>query len=345
MMSMTTSRLWPRFAWRVFLAYFVCFHAGLALAEYPTSQLLMEAEKSIAGEVLHYPEKAPAKVTSVIVNIAPGASTGWHQHGTPMFAYLLAGELEVEYIDGKRSQVKTGDAFMEAMAVAHIGANLGNEPARVLAVFMGGEGTVKTLVVPAPSVPPAAPGAWRAADLVDLAKFDPRLKFDIRYATANNFMATPLYPVARALLQRPAAEALRRAHERLLARGYGLLVLDAYRPWQVTRAMWDRFPKDRAYLADPLQGSRHNRGAAVDLTLFDVHSGAEVSMPSSYDDFSPRAHPDYGGGSAAQRAARDLLREAMLAEGFSVYPNEWWHFDYDDWQAYPIMNQALTETP
>lgn len=105
--------------------------------------------------------------------------------------------------------------------------------------------------------------------------------------------------------------------------------------------MWDRHPRDRAFLADPLQGSRHNRGGAVDVTLFDLHSGAEVAMPSGYDDFSERAHPGYPGGTAAQRAARDRLRAAMEAEGFGVYPNEWWHFDHRDWQAYPVLNQPL----
>jgi D-alanyl-D-alanine dipeptidase len=198
-----------------------------------------------------------------------------------------------------------------------------------------------TIAVPAPGQPPASPGATRAPDLVDLAEFDPRLKLDIRYATANNFMGVAMYPAARALLQRPAAEALRRAHERLRAQGHGLVVLDAYRPWQVTRMMWDRYPRDRAYLADPLQGSRHNRGAAVDVTLSDLAGGAMTAMPSDYDDFSERAHPDYAGGDAGRRAARDRLRAAMEAEGFSVYPNEWWHFDYRDWQAWPVLNQPL----
>jgi D-alanyl-D-alanine dipeptidase len=230
---------------------------------------------------------------------------------------------------------------MESITVPHIGANLGDTTARVLAVFMEGGDPVKTLALPAPDTPPASPDASRVPDLVDLAEFDPRLKFDIRYATTNNFMSVALYPVARALLQRPAVEALGRAHERLRAQGYGLVVLDAYRPWWVTRMMWDRFPKHRAYLADPLKGSRHNRGAAVDVTLFDLVTGAQVAMPSDYDDFSERAHPDHAGGTPAQRAARDRLRETMEAEGFSVYPNEWWHFDYRDWRDYPVLNQSL----
>jgi zinc D-Ala-D-Ala dipeptidase len=315
--------------------------AAPAGADYPPVQVLLETGTTVVGETLRYPEQAPARVTAVIVNIAPGASTDWHRHGTPMFAYLLSGELEVEYAVGRRTTLRAGDALMEAMVVPHIGTNLGREPARVLAVFMGAEGAVKTIAVSPPDTPPATPAATATPDLVDLAGFAPGLRLDIRYATTNNFMSMAMYPAARTLLQRPAAEALQRAHERLRAQGYGLVVLDAYRPWQVTRMMWDRFPGDRAYLADPLQGSRHNRGAAVDVTLFDLKTDREVEMPSAYDDFSERAHPDYAGGTQAQRDARDRLRAAMEAEGFSVYPNEWWHFDYRGWQAYPVLNQPL----
>lgn len=336
-----TSHVLSRFGRLALLAAGLCLVTTPARADYPAVQLLLDTERSIVGEVLHFPETAPAKVTAVIVNIAPGSSTGWHRHGTPMFAYLLEGALDIEYATGKRTTVKAGDAFMEAMSVGHIGSNLGDTPARVLAVYMQGADSVKTLMLPAPDTPPASPAATRAPDLVDLAAFDPRLVLDIRYATRNNFMSEALYPHARAWLQRPVAEALRRAHDRLQAQGYALAVLDAYRPWQVTRALWDRFPKARAYLADPLQGSRHNRGAAVDVTLVDLSSGAQVEMPSDYDDFSARAHPDYPGGTPEQRAARDRLRAAMEAEGFSVYANEWWHFDHRDWPAYPLLNQAL----
>lgn len=340
---MNTTRHDPIRYWaRAALAAFLLLSGGAGAVDYPPVQALLETSRTIVGESLSYPAQGPAKVHAVIVNIAPGTSTGWHRHGSPMFAYLLAGALEVEYAGGERMTVKAGDAFMEAMTVPHIGANLGDAPARVLAVFMQGGDSIKSIPMPAPDKPPATPEAAREADWVDLAALDPRLKLDLRYAGANNFMGEALYPVARALLQRPAAEALQRAHDRLRAQGYGLVVLDAYRPWQVTRAMWDRFPKHRAYLADPLKGSRHNRGTAADVTLFDLASGAPVAMPSEYDDFSERAHPDFPGGTPAQRAARDRLRQAMEAEGFTVYANEWWHFDHRDWQTYPVFNQPLT---
>lgn len=315
-------------------------HAGVD-SDYPTMQTLLETERTIADEAIKYPQTGQAKITASIITIPPGKSTGWHQHNIPLVGYLISGELEMEYANGKRLTLKKGDALAEAMSVAHIGANLGKEPAQIFVVFMGADALPSTQSVEAPSVPPHKPYANAKVDLVNLAEFDSSLQIDLRYATAKNFMSKPLYPVARALLQRPAAEALKRAHERLRAVGYGLVILDAYRPWQVTREMWDKHPWDRTYLADPLDGSRHNRGCAVDVTLFDLKTGLQVDMPSGYDEFTEHAHPDYAGGKAEQRQARDLLRSAMEAEGFSVYQNEWWHFDYKGWENYPVLNLPL----
>jgi D-alanyl-D-alanine dipeptidase len=191
--------------------------------------------------------------------------------------------------------------------------------------------------------PPAESGK-RPPDLVDLTTVDPTLRLDIRYAGRDNFMGVPLYERAGAWLQRPAAEALGRAARRLKAQGYGLLVHDAYRPWFVTKMFWDATPPaSRGFVADPARGSRHNRGAAVDLTLYDLKTGRPVDMPSRYDEFSPRAFPDFIGGTSRQRAHRDLLRAAMEAEGFTVYEQEWWHFDFHDWAQYPIGNVSFTD--
>jgi D-alanyl-D-alanine dipeptidase len=194
------------------------------------------------------------------------------------------------------------------------------------------------------SGPPRERGDFRAPDLVELTRLDPALTLDIRYATAGNFLGRPVYSEARAFLQRPAAEALSRARRRLEPQGYGLRIFDGYRPWSVTKVFWDATPADKkAFVADPKQGSRHNRGCAVDLTLFDLATGKEIEMPSPYDDFTERASPGYTGGSSESRAHRDLLRAAMEAEGFTVYENEWWHFDYNDWRLYPIQNRTFAE--
>jgi len=317
--------------------------ATAAADDYPHMHILLESEQTIAGEPLAYPQSGQAKVTSAIITIPPGQSTGWHKHKVPLVGYLLAGELEMEYADGKRVQLKKGEAIMEAITMPHIGANLGTTPAQIFVAFLGTDKTDFTESTNAPATAPSIPNATAEVDLIDLAVFDKRLQLDIRYATANNFMAKPLYPVARAMLQRPAAEALTRAHDRLRSAGYGLIVFDAYRPWQVTREMWDTRPMDRAYLSDPLKGSRHNRGCAIDITLYDLKTGKEVTMPSAYDEFTERAHPDYKGGTPEQRKLRDLLRSAMEAEGFTVYQNEWWHFDYNGWEAYPVLNMPLLQ--
>lgn len=184
----------------------------------------------------------------------------------------------------------------------------------------------------------------RAPDLVDVTSLDPSIRLDIRYATDNNFLGTPFYTSARAFLQRPAAEALVRVQRSLEKHGFGLLIHDAYRPWYVTKMFRDATPpRFHHFVADPLQGSRHNRGCAVDLTLCDRRTGAALEMPGGYDEFSDRSYPDYLGGTSLQRWRRDLLRRAMEDEGFSVYEAEWWHFDYRDWKHYPVLNLTFEE--
>jgi D-alanyl-D-alanine dipeptidase len=189
------------------------------------------------------------------------------------------------------------------------------------------------------ATPPSESGTFRPADLVELTAIDPAIKLDIRYATTRNFLSTPVYSQARAFMERPAAEALVRVQRSLAAEGYGLLVYDAYRPWYVTKIFWDAMPPElHKFVADPAEGSRHNRGCAVDLTLFDLKTGRPVNMPSVYDEATERAYPSYAGGTAEQRRLRDLLRRHMEAEGFAVYEFEWWHFDYRDWNSYGIQN-------
>jgi CubicO group peptidase (beta-lactamase class C family)/D-alanyl-D-alanine dipeptidase len=187
--------------------------------------------------------------------------------------------------------------------------------------------------------PPEFRGEFARPDLVDLTRLDPTIRFDIRYAGTENFLGVPVYPTAKAYLQRPAAEAMLRAHRSLAEDGVGLLIHDGYRPWHVTKVFWDATPQaQRLFVADPAQGSRHNRGCAVDLTLYDLKSGRPVEMPSGYDEFSDRAYPGYPGGTSLQRWYRDRLRQAMEGQGFAVYEAEWWHFDYRDWKKYPVLN-------
>jgi zinc D-Ala-D-Ala dipeptidase len=187
--------------------------------------------------------------------------------------------------------------------------------------------------------PPREQGSFRKPDLVELVKLDPTIKLDVRYATTNNFLGTPLYTQARAFLQRPAAEGLVRANEELKAKGYGLIIHDGYSHGYVTEIFWEATPDDKKiFVANPKEGSRHNRGCAVDLSLYDLKTGKEVKMPSGYDEMTKRAYADYPGGTPDERARRALLRQAMEKQGFVVNPDEWWHFDYKDWKQYPIQN-------
>jgi len=194
--------------------------------------------------------------------------------------------------------------------------------------------------------PPAEQGRFQSPDLVELVKLDPTIHLDIRYATSGNIVGRPVYSQARAFLQRPAAQALARANRALKEKGYGALVFDGYRPWSVTKLFWDQVrPDQRAFVADPRKGSKHNRGCAVDLSLYDLVTGREVEMPSAYDETSERASPDYAGGTTEQRARRDLLRAAMEAQDFTVEPNEWWHYNYRTWRDYAILNIPFEAIP
>lgn len=192
--------------------------------------------------------------------------------------------------------------------------------------------------------PPREHGRFREPDLVEVQALDPSIKVDVRYATANNFVGRPVYSVGRVFLQRPAAEALVRAQARLRDKGVGLLLFDGYRPWTVTKLFWDVTPPNkRAFVANPASGSKHNRGCAVDLSLYDLETGAEIEMPSAYDEMSARSAPRYEGGTPEQRARRDLLRKTLEGVGFSVDKGEWWHYNYKDWQQYTILDVSFED--
>ncbi len=179
--------------------------------------------------------------------------------------------------------------------------------------------------------------------LIELVKLDPTIRLDMRYATTNNFTGRVLYSEARAFLTAAAAGALVRASAAARAEGFGLTIYDAYRPWRVTKQLWDATPvgPKKDYVANPKRGSKHNRGCAVDLTLHDLNTGALVEMPTEFDDFSEKAHRDYAGASLAATANRARLQRYLEAEGFIGLSNEWWHFDFTGWENYPVLDVPL----
>ena len=176
--------------------------------------------------------------------------------------------------------------------------------------------------------------------LIDLETIG--IPIDIRYATANNFMKRKLYPVAKAYLRAPAARALMDVQRELEIKGLGIKVFDGYRPYRVTVAMWEPI-KNPDYVADPAKGSRHNRGAAVDLTLIDLKTGEELPMPTGYDDFTPRAAHAFNDLPETVLANRAILREVMTRHGFTPLPSEWWHYDFNGWESFELMDVGLEE--
>lgn len=189
-----------------------------------------------------------------------------------------------------------------------------------------------------------APNPEGAAQLVELKRVVPDVHLEVRYATSNNFMKKVLYPQARFFCRREVAESLKRVQARLVKHDLSLLVFDGYRPWRITKKMWDDTPpENHKFVADPAKGSKHNRGGAVDLTIMDLKTGKPLEMTSAYDEFSPRAAFNYPGGSARSHKNRDFLRQVMEAEGFQVLPHEWWHFDYKGWKSFPLLDYSFDE--
>jgi zinc D-Ala-D-Ala dipeptidase len=173
--------------------------------------------------------------------------------------------------------------------------------------------------------------------LVNIQQIAPTIRQDIRYATANNFMKRKLYPVARCLLHEQVAQQLKQVQIELAANNLGLKVFDCYRPLSIQKQMWEILPDNR-YVANPAQGSRHNRASAIDLTLVDLTTGKEQEMPSKFDDFSVRSHINYDGASPTAKSNRQVLRVAMEKHGFKGIPTEWWHYDSLDWKKYPVLD-------
>lgn len=181
--------------------------------------------------------------------------------------------------------------------------------------------------------------------LVDLRSLG--IPLQIHYATDRNFMKRKLYPEDRAFLRAPAARALVEVQRELAPMGIGIKVWDGYRPYSITEAMWEQIGNPD-YVADPAKGSRHNRGAAVDLTLIFLRPGDTLAMPTPYDDFSTRARHDYEHLPKKVLEHRALLRDVMVKHGFEPLPSEWWHYDFKGWERFELLDlpfEALESTP
>ncbi|MDB4921248.1 M15 family metallopeptidase [Mucilaginibacter sp.] len=173
--------------------------------------------------------------------------------------------------------------------------------------------------------------------LVEIKKYIPEIVLDIRYATTNNFTHHRMYPQARAFARLPVVMALKDVETDLKAQGLGLKIYDAYRPYTITAKFYEITP-DTNFVADPRKGSKHNRGCAIDLSLIDLKTGKELDMPTAFDSFSRKAAADYPDLPKQQIANRELLKSVMQAHGFKVIATEWWHYDFNGWANYPLLD-------
>lgn len=179
-------------------------------------------------------------------------------------------------------------------------------------------------------------------ELIDIEKFVPDIKLDIRYATTNNFTGERIYTLAKAYARRPVAESLKRIQADLKPLGLGLKIFDAYRPYKATVKFYEVY-RDTTYVASPYRGSRHNRGCAIDLTLIDLKTGEELKMPTGFDSFSKAAWPSTPVSDPEIRKNRTTLINAMQKHGFRVNSSEWWHFDFIGWKKYEVLDIDFEE--
>jgi len=179
-------------------------------------------------------------------------------------------------------------------------------------------------------------------ELINLEKFIPGIKLDIRYATTNNFTKEKIYNLSRAYARKPVAESLKKAQKEFKKLGYGIKIFDAYRPYAATVKFYEVY-HDTTYVASPYRGSRHNRGCAIDMTIFDLKTGEDIPMPTEYDSFRKEAWPSTPVKDPVIKKNRDLIISVMQKHGFKVNGSEWWHFDFIGWQKFEVMDISFEE--
>lgn len=172
--------------------------------------------------------------------------------------------------------------------------------------------------------------------MVDITKVNSSIKVDCVYATDNNFTGKVIYKESKCYALKEVAQKLDLIQKELEKRGLGLLIWDAFRPLPAQKKLWEICP-DEKYVSNPAKGGRHTRGTAIDLTLVDS-KGNLLEMPTGFDDLSKKAWSDNNECSFEAKKNRALLKEVMEKHGFKQLPTEWWHFDYNGWQDYPVLD-------
>jgi D-alanyl-D-alanine dipeptidase len=178
--------------------------------------------------------------------------------------------------------------------------------------------------------------------LVEIKKYIPGIVLDIRYATTDNFAHHKMYPEAKAYARLPVVLALKHVEAALKLQGLRLKIYDAYRPYAITVKFYDLI-RDTDFVADPAKGSKHNRGCAIDLNLIDLKTGKELDMPTKFDSFSKKAASTNTDLPKQEIANRALLKKVMVAHGFTELPTEWWHFDFNGWKNYELLDVPFSD--
>jgi zinc D-Ala-D-Ala dipeptidase len=176
-------------------------------------------------------------------------------------------------------------------------------------------------------------------ELVELKTLLPRIVYDLRYASQQNFVHQAVYPVAtnKTFLRKPAAQALVQIQTVLQQQKLGIKIFDAYRPYHITVKFWELVKDDR-YVANPANGSGHNRGLAIDLTLIDLTTGKELDMGTGFDNFSDTARHSFIQLPATVLKNRQLLKKLMQQYGFVALETEWWHYAWPNNHNYEVMD-------
>lgn len=179
-------------------------------------------------------------------------------------------------------------------------------------------------------------------ELIDLEKFIPGIVLDIRYATTNNFTKEKIYNLAKAYARKPVAQSLKKIQAELNKKGLGIKIFDGYRPYAATVKFYEVYP-DTNFVASPYRGSRHNRGCALDLTLIDLKTKKELTMPTPYDTFVKEARPTYPITDEEVKKNRTQLITVMEKHGFKVNASEWWHFDFIGYKNFEVLDISFEE--
>ena len=174
--------------------------------------------------------------------------------------------------------------------------------------------------------------------MIELKWLIPGIIYDLQYATSNNFTGKKLYQQSRyTYLRLPAAMALKKVQAELQQQGRGLMIFDAYRPYSVTKMMWNLI-KDERYVANPASGSGHNRGLSVDLTIVDLLTGKPLDMGTPFDNFTDTAHHNFKQLAPEVLQNRLLLKTTMEKYGFRALSTEWWHYSWPNTNGFKVLD-------